>query len=163
MIRNQNLPTYRSFFGFLFVRIKIKTSVKSSLQEIKNGFTQDLFLKLNPPFPPVRLLRFDGCEAGDQVVLELNFLLFKQQWVSNITEDSQKENEWYFIDKGTKLPFFLKKWTHRHIVESKMDGAEIIDDIRFSTGTILSDILFYPALLGQFMYRKPIYKKVFSQ
>jgi len=145
------------------VRIRIKTNVKASLQDVKNGFTQDLFLKLNPPFPPVKLLRFDGCKTGDKVILELNFLLFKQQWVSDITEDFENEHQWYFVDQGTKLPFFLKKWKHRHNVESKVDGSAIIDDINFSTGTILSDILFYPMLLGQFVYRKPIYKKIFNR
>ena len=144
------------------MKIQINTSVSASLTQVKGGFTEDLFLKLNPPFPPVKLLRFDGCKAGDSVVLELNFILFKQQWVSDIIEDNETEEEWFFVDRGVKLPFFLKKWTHRHIVNEDGSGAQIIDDITFSTGTLLTDLLFYPALLGQFLYRKPIYKKVFK-
>lgn len=145
------------------MHLKIKTAVASSLEEVKQGFNQELFLKLNPPFPPVRLVKFDGCKAGDEVSLELNFLLFKQLWVSDIVEDKHEQEQWYFVDEGRKLPFFLKSWKHIHRVEVSGDGAIIIDDISFSTGTIFTDWLMYPALYFQFLYRKPIYKKVFRK
>lgn len=144
------------------MKLRISTNVNASLQAVKKGFTKDLFLSLNPPFPPVRLLQFDGCKEGDKVALELNFIFFKQQWVSDITEDSEDEKEWFFLDEGIRLPFFLKSWKHRHVVEEEGSGSRIIDDITFSTGTILTDLLLYPALLGQFLYRKPIYRKVFK-
>lgn len=144
------------------MNLRITTPVKASLEKVKAGFTQDLFLSLNPPFPPVKLEQFDGCEAGDKVVLVLNFIFFKQRWVSVITEDETTKDRWYFIDVGTKLPFFLKTWRHHHSVETRANGSAIIDDITFSTGTLLTDLLMYPALLGQFLYRKPVYKKVFS-
>jgi ligand-binding SRPBCC domain-containing protein len=41
------------------------------------------------------------------------------------------------------------------------EGTIIIDDITFRTPSILTDYLFYPLLYLQFLYRKPIYKKVF--
>jgi len=144
------------------MKIRITTQVDASLETVKEGFTKDLFLSLNPPFPPVRLLQFDGCKTGDKVALELNFILFKQQWISDITDDGQNKKEWFFLDEGTKLPFFLKSWKHRHIVEKKGASSNIIDDITFTTGTLFTDILFYPALLGQFLYRKPIYKRIFK-
>lgn len=144
------------------MKVTIRSDVNASLQEVKAGFDQDLFLSLNPPFPPVKLLQFDGCKTGDKVVLELNFILFKQQWVSDITAHGESDGEWYFLDEGTKLPFFLKSWKHRHVVRQKNGGAQIIDDITFTTGTILTDLLFYPALLGQFLYRKPVYKCIFK-
>lgn len=143
------------------MELRITTPVKAPLQTVKAGFTRDLFLSLNPPFPPVRLLQFDGCETGDRVELELNFIFFKQRWVSDITEDSETNDRWYFIDEGTKLPFFLKYWKHCHSVEKNSNGAIIVDDITYSTGTILTDWLMYPALLGQFLYRKPVYKRTF--
>lgn len=145
------------------MRIRIKTKVEASLKEIKDGFTEDLFLSLNPPFPPVKLKRFDGCEAGDTVELELNFLLFKQAWKSEIIEDHETAVSWHFVDVGVKLPFFLNKWRHHHGVEHKESGTHIIDDITFSTRTILTDLLMYPLLYGQFLYRKPIYRKTFKQ
>ena len=145
------------------MRITIKTHVNAAISEVKEGFTEDLFLSLNPPFPPVKLLQFDGCKQGDKVALELNFLLFKQRWVSGITEDAESGERWHFVDQGTTLPFFLKSWKHTHIVENATEGSTIIDDINFTTGTMLTDLLFYPALLGQFLYRKPIYKKIFGK
>lgn len=143
------------------MKIRIETKIEASLEKVKEGFTEDLFLSLNPPFPPVKLVQFDGCKTGDQVVLELNFIFFKQKWVSDITEDFENKHEWYFIDIGTQLPFFLSKWRHHHGVEKAESGSIIIDDITFSTGTILTDILMYPLLYGQFLYRKPIYKRKF--
>ncbi|MEQ8581904.1 MAG: hypothetical protein RIC30_16820 [Marinoscillum sp.] len=145
------------------MRIVIRTSVSADLKEVKQGFTEQLFLSLNPPFPPVKLLRFDGCEKGDQVALELNFLLFKQQWISEITESADRTGSWSFVDVGRKLPFFLRTWEHRHVVIQVGKGAEIVDDIRFSTGALLSDVLLYPVLWAQFLYRKPIYKKWFNK
>lgn len=145
------------------MHIKISTRVESPLPEVRAGFTEDLFMSLNPPFPPVKLQEFGGCETGDRVALELNFLLFRQQWVSDITHHEESDQKWLFVDEGTKLPFFLKTWQHRHLVEARAEGSEIIDDIRFTTGTLLTDLLMYPALLLQFIYRKHVYKKVFKK
>lgn len=144
------------------MKITIKTRVNSDLQRVKSGFTEKLFLSLNPPFPPVKLLEFGGCETGDIVSLQLNFIFFKQTWTSEITQDTQTENEWLFVDQGIKLPFFLKSWTHRHVVEKEGTESVIIDDIKYSTGTFLTDLIMYPVLMGQFLYRKPIYKRVFK-
>ncbi len=136
--------------------------MKSPWKEVISGFDEKLFLLLNPPFPPVRLRRFDGCRKDDMVELELNFLLFKQTWVSEIVESAEEEGGFYFVDVGRKLPFFLSKWRHRHSIRQKAGGTEITDDIEFQTGTLLTDGLFYPILWLQFLYRKPIYRKVFN-
>lgn len=144
------------------MKIRIISKVDAPLSKVKSGFTADLFLALNPPFPPVILLQFDGCQRGDKVALELNFLLFKQTWISEITEEGETQNEWFFVDIGRKLPFFLKRWKHRHIVATESAGSKIIDEITYSTGTLVSDVLLYPALVAQFWYRKPIYKKRFA-
>lgn len=143
------------------MHLKVRTTVSAKLSTVKEGFTQDLFLRLNPPFPIVRLLQFDGCQKGDKVGLELNFLVFRQKWISHIIEDGEGDKEWYFIDQGVELPFFLKSWTHRHIVRTAHEGSIIIDDIQYSTGFLLTDLLMYPLLLHQFLYRKPIYRRFF--
>ncbi|MEM6735142.1 MAG: hypothetical protein AAGC64_04080 [Bacteroidota bacterium] len=145
------------------MKIQVQTKVHAKLADVKRGFTEKLFLRLTPPFPPVKLQKFDGCNTGDQVILELDFFLFKQKWISKITEDGQDNKRWYFIDQGAELPFFLKRWTHRHEVRSSDNQTVILDDITFSTGTVFTDLIMYPLLLGQFIYRKPIYKRVFSQ
>lgn len=144
------------------MKLRIATAVNAPLRTIKAGFTRDLFLSLNPPVPPVKLLKFDGCKKGDKVELELNFIFFKQRWVSDITEDEETDDRWYFIDEGTQLPFFLKSWKHHHAVENSENGSMVIDDITYSTGMLLTDWLMYPALLGQFLYRKPVYKRIFK-
>ena len=143
------------------MHLRIVTLVKSPLQRVKEGFNEELFLALNPPFPPVRVLEFGGCDQGDRVSLELNFIFFKQKWVSLITEDHFGENEWYFIDQGIQLPFFLKTWSHKHIVRGK-SRVEIIDDINYTTGSLITDLFLSPLLFLQFLYRKPIYRRKFS-
>ncbi len=144
------------------MKITIKTEVKSSIKIVWQGFTQKLFLKLAPPFPPVKLVRFEGCLKGDIVSMELNFIVLKQNWTSLITEQIETEEEIYFIDEGTELPFFLKNWKHKHRIVKHDNNASIIDEIEYKTPTILTDYLFYPILYLQFVYRKPIYKKVFN-
>lgn len=146
------------------MRLKICTKVSASYQRVKEGFNEELFLSLNPPFPPVRLEKFDGCSKGDKVQLELNFILFKQRWHSDIIFDLTNEDTFQFIDVGVKLPFFLKHWKHHHIVNRIDDhSSEIIDDITFTSPLWLLDFLLYPALYLQFLYRKPIYKRFFNK
>jgi len=98
------------------------------------------------------------------VVVELNFLLFRQTWESLITADRSTEAEFTFVDEGVRLPFFLKSWRHEHNNSSTSNGGtRITDAIEFTTPTILTDFLFYPILYFQFLYRKPIYRKVFGK
>ena len=145
------------------MNITIETSVEQSMIQVMEGFDESLFKKLSPPFPPVKLLRFDGSKEGDLVSLELNFLAFRQKWTSKITEDGLSEDEFYFIDEGVELPFFLKYWRHKHRVIQKEGKSIIRDEITFNGPNPILTALLYPALYGQFLYRKPIYKKIFKQ
>lgn len=144
------------------MRIHIQTLVKSSWEQVQEGFDATLFKKLSPPFPKVELQRFDGCEAGDKVQLRLNFLLFSQKWHALVTENGPLENGFFFIDIGEKLPFPLRRWQHRHEIKSAEGGTIISDDIQYSTGLWLIDLLAYPLLWAQFIYRKPVYRKIFK-
>jgi ligand-binding SRPBCC domain-containing protein len=145
------------------MKLTIESPVQQDYLSVKEGFNEALFKRLSPPFPPVKLLRFDGSKKGDMVSLELNFIFFKQKWTSEITEDQTNEEEFYFIDRGVVLPFFLKKWTHKHRIIKKGEGSIIRDEIEYEGPNKLLTFLLYPAMLGQFFYRKPIYKKVFSR
>lgn len=152
------------------MHLLLQTPVTSSVQQVWNGFDRSLFDKLSPPFPPVDVIRFDGCLRGDFVHLRLNFLVFKQDWISEIIDqkriaDSTHLSEIYFIDQGTQLPFFLAYWQHRHRIvhDERTGGALIIDDITFRTPFRLTDYLFYPLLWLQFAYRKPIYRRIFNR
>ncbi len=146
------------------MRLRIKTLVKAPLSSVKDGFTQELFLALNPPFPTVKLIRFDGCKTLDIVSLELNFVFFRQEWTAEITDDTLSKDRWMFVDEGVKLPFFLKAWKHKHeVIVKEKASCYIVDDIRYATGTLLTDLVMYPVLYLQFLYRKPIYKRFFTK
>lgn len=145
------------------MKINIETPVKQDYLSVKAGFNETLFSKLSPPFPPVKLLRFDGSAKGDIVTLELDFLFFKQKWTSEITDDQTNENEFYFIDEGTELPFFLKTWQHKHRIIKSDTGSVIRDEITYQGPFGIMTLLLYPALYLQFLYRKPIYKKIFKK
>ncbi len=145
------------------MRIDVTTEVPGPVEEVFQGFDRALFLKLNPPFPLVRLLRFDGCETGDEVHLALNFILFRQRWESVITDAGQDAAGRYFVDEGRMLPWPLKTWRHHHGLERSGSGTRIRDRIDFSTGNRFLDRLMYPALYLQFLYRKPVYRSFFSR
>ncbi|MDO8967721.1 MAG: hypothetical protein Q8S14_12405 [Algoriphagus sp.] len=145
------------------MQIQIESPVEQGYLEVKAGFNESLFKKLSPPFPPVKLLRFDGSRKGDLVTLELNFIFFKQKWTSEITEDSTTPLEFFFVDKGVELPFFLKKWKHKHRIISSGIGSIIRDEIEYEAPFRLLTYALYPALWLQFAFRKPIYKKIFKR
>ncbi len=142
------------------MKITISTRVQGHFLSVKSIFNQKLFEALNPPFPPVKLLQFDGSEVGDMVGLELNFIFFKQKWISRITENETSKDEWFFVDEGIQLPFFLKFWRHKHrVIRLSETESEIRDEIQFQGRMALLTPLLYPALYGQFLYRRPLYKK----
>lgn len=145
------------------MNITIITQVDQDYLSVKDGFDASLFKALSPPFPPVRLIRFDGSKKGDLVSLELNFIFFRQKWTSEITEDQTDEHEFYFIDQGVELPFFLKYWKHKHRIIRKGNCSIIRDEISFKSHFGLLTLLLYPVILLQFGYRIPVYKKVFRK
>lgn len=143
--------------------LTIRTAVEQPIDQVWAGFNRDLFDRLSPPFPPVRVLRFDGCLTGDVVSLELNFLLFRQTWTSDIIKQRTTPDEIYFVDQGVKLPFFLRTWHHKHRLIRQGNGTVIADEITFQTPNRLVDYLLYPLMWAQFAYRKPIYRQTFSR
>jgi len=144
------------------MKIKIKTHVKSSLQEVARGFDRRLFERLQPPGMPARLKRFDGCRKGDEVHLEL-WMLGWRPWRSLITDQGESDEEWHFVDEGDPVPWPLATWRHRHRVCRDGDGATIIDDIEYTASSKLLGVLMWPVLYGTFWYRKPVYRKLFGK
>lgn len=143
------------------MKINISTQVEQSIESVWKQFDVNLLIKLSPPFPPVKVLRYIGHEIGEKVSFELNFFILRQKWESEITDNQKTEQERFFIDEGRVLPFFLTYWKHKHRIVKNELGSKIIDEIEFKTPTILIDYIFYPLLYLQFLYRKPIYKKLF--
>ena len=149
-----------SYWG---MKIKISTKVEQDLANVKDGFNERLFINLSPAYPKVELNRYDGCEQGNIVSLSLNFGLFKQEWVSEIISQTNSENMFEFIDVGRKLPFFIKKWKHKHIIKRVGSGSMIVDDIEYSAPFLLLSYVLFPLFYFQFLYRKPIYRKWFRK
>lgn len=146
------------------MRLRLKTKVNQALPAVWAGFDRTLFDQLSPPFPPVEVIRFDGCQKGDVVHLRLNFFLFRQDWISLIINQHTTDREIFFVDKGTKLPFFLSYWQHHHRLLYVSDRkTAIVDDVTFRTPFLLTDYLMYPVLWLQFAYRKLIYRSRFDQ
>ena len=145
------------------MKLKLTHNVSQSPPQVWSGFDQSLFEKLAPPFPRIRLLRFDGSTTGSTVEVELNFFLFRQIWRSEIVEHGETEAEIWFVDRGSRLPFFLKSWSHRHRLLRTDSGTQIVDDIDYSTGSVVLDYLMYPMMWAQFAYRGPIYRRAFNK
>lgn len=145
------------------MKLTLRTQVQKPLQSVWAEFDESLFRKLNPPFPPVRLLRFDGNSPGDMVSLELDFVFFRQKWTSLIVEQRKTPQEIYFVDEGRELPFFLSYWRHKHhLIQQETGGTLLSDEITYKTPFLFTDYLLYPLLWAQFAWRKPIYRKAFS-
>ncbi len=139
------------------MNITIKSKVEGDLASVFNRFDHNLFRYLLPP--GAQLIEFGGSKKGDIVHLKLPLA---GEWISEITENGVSEDLCYFIDEGRKLPFPLKKWKHKHILHRAGEGTIIEDNMNFSTGNILTDLLFYPVLLISFLPRVWQYKSYFK-
>jgi len=146
------------------MKILIATEVEENYKTVFARFDKDLFLALKPPLIQLNLTRFDGCHTGDKVEIILGILGIKQNWNALIVDQQETDQEIYFVDEGTVIPPPIKHWRHRHGIEKiSEDRTRIIDDIEFSTGLKLLDLLMYPVMYLQFWYRKPVYKRYFSK
>lgn len=145
------------------MEIHLQTKVAQDYLSVFNAFDEQLFKKLSPAFPKLRLLRFDGSEPGDKVEIELQAGIGSFRWTSLITERNISDAAAYFVDEGQELPPPLKRWNHKHLVTKNGTGAIIHDIINFSSGSNLVDMLLYPLMRVQFGMRKPIYQKEFGK
>ena len=145
------------------MKLILKTKVDGYYKEVMRRFDLALFEALKPIGAKMEIRQFTGSETGD--IVELEFVSpIKAKWRSEITDHGSDDKQAYFIDEGRVLPFPLKKWKHRHIVEKIDDDAScIIDDIYFSSGIKILDILIYLPLLLSFYPRKKIYKRYFRK
>jgi ligand-binding SRPBCC domain-containing protein len=143
------------------MRLHLKTAVQQDFLSVFDAFDEQLFRKLSPPYPRLKLLRFDGSEVGDVVEVELQTGIKSFRWTSLITEREITDTAAWFVDEGQELPPPLRQWRHKHLVTQNGTGAVIHDIIDFSTGYKVLDGLLYPLMLAQFSMRGPVYRKVF--
>ena len=146
------------------MHLTLRTAVAQSPAQVMAGFTRELFVALAPPFPKLRVVRFDGSRTGDHVEIELDTLVKRLPWTSLITDDGQLPNgTLFFIDEGQQLPPPLRYWRHRHLMEPGPNGSCIIvDDLEYRTASKVLDVLLYPAMWAQFAWRQPIYRRWFK-
>ncbi len=141
----------------------LKTLVNGYYTDVMKRFDLDLFEALKPIGAKMEVVQFTGSETGD--IVELKFISpIKASWISDITDHGSDHTQAYFIDEGRVLPFPLKEWKHRHIVEKVDDhNSIIVDDITFSSGRKWLDFLIYLPLMLSFYPRKRIYRRYFEQ
>ena len=145
------------------MHVTLRTAVSQSPAAVMVGFTRELFVALAPPFPRLRLLRFDGCCTGDRVDIELDTLVKRLSWTSLIVDDGvQPDGTHFFVDEGQILPPPLRFWRHRHLIQPGPNGGSVIvDALEYRTASRLLDTLIYPAMWAQFAWRRPIYRRWF--
>ena len=145
------------------MNIQLKTKVDGNYKAVMKQFDRQLFEALKPQNAKMEIVEFTGSKKGDLV--HLRFLSpIKTEWISEIIEDGENEREAYFIDKGTKLPFPLSYWQHKHIVQKiTEDTSYIIDDMTFKGSNFLLTLFLFPALYIAFYPRKSIYKSYFKK
>lgn len=143
------------------MNLLFKTTVSRNYKLVAEGFTAKLFLYLTPAWLPGKLIRFDGCDKGNEVHIELGHP--RLYWVSEITEARMSEESWYFIDEGKVLPWPLKKWRHRHaVVKLSEDESQIVDDIEYHCANKFLEKSIYPMIYSMFSIRPARYKKFFK-
>lgn len=142
-------------------RFVIRTPIEKDYKEVYYAFDRNLFEYLTPD-SGMEIIHFGGSRTGDEIKLKFTKPM-KGEWVSKITDHFEYDHQCGFIDEGVKLPFGLKYWKHRHLIEKEGDGCVIVDDITFSYGYKILDLITLPGLFLSFYPRKGQYKKYFSE
>lgn len=145
--------------------LTLRTAVAQPPAQVMAGFTRELFIALAPPFPRLRVVRFDGCRTGDRVEIELDTLVKRLPWTSLITDDGElPDGTLFFVDEGQRLPPPLRYWRHRHLIQPGPNGSSVVvDALEYRTASPLLDALVYPAMWAQFAWRQPIYRRWFGK
>ncbi len=145
------------------MNLKFENTVNFSFNKVVKNIGKDMFMALNPPWNPMKLLRFDGTKVSDEVHLELNLGIKNVPWISKIVKSELNDVEFNFIDIGLKILPGMKSWHHQHIFR-KIDNDKtlIIDDISFETENGFLDLLYRNLISIQFLYRRYAYKNFLS-
>ncbi len=145
------------------MKIVLRSTVNQAFDTVADHFDEELFTFLLPPPFVAQLVKYEGSAPGNIVHIRFNFP-WRSSWISKITSSHRDNNEFSFVDIGVKLPFGLKAWKHRHTVK-KVDQSTtaIIDEMEFSTGFLLFNLIAFPVLYLSFYPRKKQYKKYFEE
>ena len=145
------------------MKFQLRTIVNGHYREVFTKFDRQLFEFLLPKFGEVELVEFGGSDTGDIVHLDFRKPL-KAKWISEITENGDTAEQMWFVDQGTRLPFGLQYWRHKHIVRAAgRDRSEIVDDIEFRFANGFLSSLLLPFVYLAFLPRKKLYRKYFNR
>jgi len=140
----------------------VRTCVDAPFARVVSGFGAPLFDTLNPPFPRARLIAMEGNRVGDRIELQLDFGLLRQDWTGVIIREGMLEGECWFVDRGERLPFFLRQWQHLHLMQANgPQQTYITDAIRFTPAPWIPRFIMRGMLTFLMRYRSPRYKKYF--
>ena len=144
------------------MNVTLQSKVKGNYKEVMAAFDRKLFEALKPPVGKMEIVTFTGSEKGDKV--HLRFLKpFKAEWISDIVEHGATEQEAWFVDVGTTVPWPLKTWKHKHIVRKVDEQTSIIiDDMSFTGKNTILSLILVPAIFLAFFPRKSVYKRYFE-
>ncbi|ARS36988.1 SRPBCC family protein [Pontibacter actiniarum] len=145
------------------MQLHLRTYVGQDYLQVFNAFDEQLFRKLSPPYPKLKLLRFDGSAPDDVVDVELQAGFKSFRWTSLIVDRKVTDTEAYFVDEGQQLPPPLRLWHHKHLITKNGSGAIIHDIITYSTGHRALDLLLYPFMKAAFGMRGPVYRREFGK
>lgn len=144
------------------MKININTTVEGHFLEVHKAFDLQLFEFLKPIGAKMNIIEFTGSKKGDKV--HIRFVRpVKADWISEISADFIGDNEAYFIDQGTVLPWPIIAWKHKHLISNHCETHSIIkDQIEFKTINPIVDYLIWPMMYLAFALRKPLYLKYFN-
>lgn len=146
------------------MNLLFKTKIGLPFEKIREQFNRELFIKLAPSFIPFHLARFDGCQKGQEVHLELGPKVLSQKWVSLITYEETNASGWSFIDEGKILPWPLSSWKHHHRVDViSPKESLVVDDINYECSPSFLTPLIKPFLWMVFSIRPKRYQKFFKE
>lgn len=145
------------------LKLHFESPVQAAFEKVVSGFNVDLFRALCPPFPRVKILRFDGIEEGNLIELRLNFILFQWRWFGKIISFQKSTDKLSFVDAGTKLPPFLTFWEHTHTVLRSERTSIIRDEICFLPAGGWPVFLVKWMIILQMQPRKRIYQEFFTR
>ena len=120
------------------------------------------FVKYLTQFQPVKVLKWDGINNGCEAIFKI--WLFKWHVFSVVHDNYNKqENCLSFYDNGTKLPFGIINWNHKHQIEINGKSVVIFDNLKFEHNNLLLALLLYPILISPILIRKILYPLYFKK
>jgi ligand-binding SRPBCC domain-containing protein len=142
--------------------VSITTFIPLPIQEVTKRFDRRLFDYLAPPFPKLKIKRYDGQKKGDVIQLSLGLWPIFLPWHLVIVDAWEDEKSWGFTDQATMLPFPLTAWRHEHrLVAIGPMETSIEDFVGFRAGPNWLTKLMQPIVHNMFTSRKPAYLRYF--